>query len=417
MAAVVRRAPKAKNVGTKALILHKQLQTLLDTDDESSTTPKSVVEEGVNNFVINNHNNNRRQDRRRRNKIYTNINKKRNKMTNNQNDHEQEITKDDIQSIIIETPINVTIRLLNGTTLYNINPQKLHQRKHMDIWLYIRQMLDVTASEFSTILDQSYFTTRKELLTRKVTTALQQQQQTQQSSSMNSNSTTTTTTTTTTFVGTKNNEACKWGLAMEPIAFQQYIDATNNVVQETGLHIKSIDVLDDRNGDDDTSWQSKILLGASPDGLVIEKKNKNKPQQQQQKKKKNSKRSSDTTTQDDDMDIVANDSDNESSSSDDDDYEYGLLEIKCLYGQRTKKKLKQYEYCPKRFYDQIQGQLAICDDVSWCDLIVWIPRNSNSKNDNYSIVRVHRNETYWNTKLLPEIQTFVKEVRTRTNVV
>ena len=426
MAAVVRRAPKAKNVGKKALTLQKQIQVLLDTtddaDDEGSTTPKKSVvvvqeEEDVNNF-INNNNNRRRQDRRRRNKIYTNINKKKKikYQTSQQHYEQQEITKDDIQSITIETPTNVTIQLVNGTTLYNINPQELHQRQHLDIWLSLRQMLDVTASEFSAILDQSFFTTRNELLTRKVTTTKtlqQQQQQIQQSSSlMNSNLTTTTTTAaTTTFVGSKNTEACKWGLAMEPIAFQQYIDATNNVVQETGLHIKSIDM----------DVGKTILLGASPDGLVIEKKNKksnNKPQQQQKKKQK-SKRSIGTTTQDDDdKDIVTNDSDKDESNDDDDDdeYEYGLLEIKCLYGQRTKKKLKQYEYCPKRFYDQIQGQLAICDDVSWCDLIVWIPRNGNSKNnnDNYSIVRVHRNETYWNTKLLPEIQTFVKEVRTRT---
>ena len=171
---------------------------------------------------------------------------------------------------------------------------------------------------------------------------------------------------------------------------------------------------EDRNGD---ATCQKILLGASPDGLVIEKKTK---KQQHHNQKKTTKRS--TGTQDG-KDVITNDTtndDNKSDIDDDDEYEYGLLEIKCLYGQRTKKKLKQYEYCPKRFYDQIQGQLAICggEKISWCDLIVWIPRNGNSKtnNENYSIVRVHKNETYWNTKLLPEIQAFVKEVRTNSRI-
>ena len=162
---------------------------------------------------------------------------------------------------------------------------------------------------------------------------------------------------------------------MEPIAYQQYVDATKNVVvKETGLHIKSI-----TTSDDDDHHSNPILLGASPDGIVKERRSGK-------------------------------------DSDDDHEYSYGLLEIKCLYGQRTKKKLKQYEYCPKRFYDQIQGQLAVCsaDDfnVEWCDLIVWIPRNSKAKDQNYSIVRVYKNETYWNEKLLPEIKNFVTDVQT-----
>ena len=64
-------------------------------------------------------------------------------------------------------------------------------------------------------------------------------------------------------------------------------------------------------------------------------------------------------------------------------------------------------YCPNRFYDQIQGQMAICDKP-WCDLMIWIPKNSKQKN--YSILRVFRNETYWDNKLSPAIEAFCDEV-------
>ena len=144
-----------------------------------------------------------------------------------------------------------------------------------------------------------------------------------------------------------------------------------------------------------TDPDRQVLVGASPDGLVTEEHH-------------------------DHLLADGGNSNGTLSQNDSSDHSFdGLLEIKCLYGQRSKKKLKQYEYCPKRFYDQIQGQLAVCSgegeegtNYEWCDLIVWIPRNSKAKDQNYSIVRVYKNETYWNEKLLPEIKNFVTDVQT-----
>eukprot|EP00521_Asterionellopsis_glacialis_P010723 CAMPEP_0195299590 /NCGR_PEP_ID=MMETSP0707-20130614/25817_1 /TAXON_ID=33640 /ORGANISM="Asterionellopsis glacialis, Strain CCMP134" /LENGTH=309 /DNA_ID=CAMNT_0040362029 /DNA_START=125 /DNA_END=1054 /DNA_ORIENTATION=+ len=234
---------------------------------------------------------------------------------NKQNNEEQEILRDDIRTVSILSPNRAAIELINGTTVH-VNPQTLHQRDHQDIWLAVRSALLVTASEFSSVLGTSFFTTRDELMEIKLGKRS----------------------------GFNGNAACTWGLRVESTAFRQYVEATKNNAQETGLHIHP-------NG----------LYGASPDGLVIDRK----------------------------------------------DGSEGLLEIKCMYGKRTKKKMKQYEYCPRRFYDQIQGQMAICDRP-WCDLIIWIPKNSKAKN--YSILRVHRNETYWNERLSPELETFCEEV-------
>mmetsp|Transcript_26674 Transcript_26674/g.37592 ORF Transcript_26674/g.37592 Transcript_26674/m.37592 type:complete len:330 (-) Transcript_26674:40-1029(-) len=238
-------------------------------------------------------------------------------VTKNNNNEDQEVVRGDIRSVSIISPENAAVELTNGTTI-NVNPQTLHQRDHQDIWLAVRSALVVTASEFSAVLGTSFFTTRDELVEIKLGKRS----------------------------GFNGNAACTWGLRVEPTAFKQYVEATKHNVQETGLHVHP-------NG----------LYGASPDGLVIDRK----------------------------------------------DGSEGLLEIKCMFGKRTKKKMKQYEYCPRRYYDQIQGQMAICNKP-WCDLMIWIPKNSKAKN--YSILRVHRNETYWNERLSPELEEFCKEVAT-----
>jgi hypothetical protein len=79
--------------------------------------------------------------------------------------------------------------------------------------------------------------------------------------------------------------------------------------------------------------------------------------------------------------------------------------------------LKPFDNCPRRFYDQIQGQMELADR-DWCDLMVWIPKNS--RRPNYTIVRVHRNREYWTTKLAPALAEFRKELeeekRTRLEV-
>ena len=125
----------------------------------------------------------------------------------------------------------------------------------------------------------------------------------------------------------------------------------------------------------------------------------------------------------------------------------GVLEIKSLWGRRNKSTLPTFDQCPNRFYDQIQGQLAVCDK-EWCDLMLFIPPgNSNtgtgttvqrsnkrkgkskakrrkqqlakdanaakvrkSKGNNYAIVRVKRNRIYWNETVLPALMKFCNEV-------
>jgi hypothetical protein len=94
----------------------------------------------------------------------------------------------------------------------------------------------------------------------------------------------------------------------------------------------------------------------------------------------------------------------------------GLLEIKCLWGRRHKKELPQFDHCPKRFYDQIQGQLAVCD-LDFCDLMMYIPPSSSSSSGkkkqqrkNYCILRVPRDDAYWKGTLLPAVQSFCIEV-------
>jgi putative phage-type endonuclease len=227
----------------------------------------------------------------------------------------QEIVREEIASVTVLAPNAASILLVNGTTI-TVNPQELNQRSMEDVWLAVRSTLQVTASEFSAVLNSSYFTPRQELIQIKMGNR----------------------------PAFKGNAACTWGLKVEPTAFRQYVQDTDNLVEETGLHIHP-------NG----------KYGASPDGLVVDKK----------------------------------------------DGSQGLLEIKCMYGKRTKTQMKQYDFCPNRFYDQMQGQMAVCDRP-WCDLMIWIPKNSKQKN--YSILRVFRNETYWGNTLSPALEAFCDEV-------
>jgi uracil-DNA glycosylase len=150
------------------------------------------------------------------------------------------------------------------------------------------------------------------------------------------------------FVG--NMKACEWGLKMEPRALRQYREVTGNAVTETGLHIRN-----------NPSSSKSRYFGASPDGLVVEKGSK------------------------------------------------GLLEIKCLWGRRHKKELPQFDYCPNRFYDQIQGQLAVCDR-DWCDLMMYIPPSGYKGRKNYCILRIQRDKTYWSKTLLPALDDFCDEL-------
>ena len=62
----------------------------------------------------------------------------------------------------------------------------------------------------------------------------------------------------------------------------------------------------------------------------------------------------------------------------------------------------------RRFFDQIQGQMAIAD-MPWCDLMCWIPKNSKKRN--FSILRIQRNETYWESRLEPELRRFCAELK------
>ena len=83
--------------------------------------------------------------------------------------------------------------------------------------------------------------------------------------------------------------------------------------------------------------------------------------------------------------------------------------MKCFFGRRHKKELAQWTNCPNRFYDQIQGQLEVCDR-EWCDLMLWIPKNSRKRN--YCIIRVDRNREYFEQTLKPELDAFCDELET-----
>jgi len=217
-------------------------------------------------------------------------------------------------------PAMANITLVNGTQLI-LDPRSFHQRTDQSMWLAVRASLDVTASEFSALLNNSFFTSREKLLGIKQGRIER-------------------------FSG--NSPACKWGLKMEPHAFAQYVRVTGNTVNETGLHIMQ-------------EPESSRFFGASPDGLVVDAK----------------------------------------------DQSEGLLEIKCLWGRRNQNELTPFDHCPNRFFDQIQGQLAICDR-EWCDLMIYIP--PKGKKRNHSILRIPRDREYWSNTLLPALKEFCDDV-------
>mmetsp|Transcript_19823 Transcript_19823/g.40596 ORF Transcript_19823/g.40596 Transcript_19823/m.40596 type:complete len:319 (+) Transcript_19823:127-1083(+) len=281
-----------------------------------------------------------------------------------------------------------------------------------------KHVVDVSASQLSVVLGTNYFTSREQLLRDKIlarrtaasnkigesasddddrTIVLGEDDKTSSSSSNNNSK--------------SNSKACAWGIKMEPLAFAQYsdvVEATNqnddddessprNFVEETGMHLL-------RHTDPET--QKTYVFGASPDGMVTEHKTREETQEKEPS--------------------------------------VGLLEIKSLWGRRHKKSLPEFTSCPSRFYDQIQGQMAICDK-DWCDLMVFIPpntggvtaqkkngkrkgksakkrkkqamaaaasdqKNRKNKGRNYSIVRVKRNEGYWKDTVLPALIEFCDEV-------
>ncbi len=303
-------------------------------------------------------------------------------------------------------------------TVRTIDPRDLHQTSDFDLWMALRKhVVDVSASQVSVVLGTNYFTSRDKLLQDKIKARFggssgdsydDFENEENEAIILESDSDEDLKHPT-----KSNSKACAWGIKMEPLAFAQYsglVEATNtsdddeneetdentqNKVEETGMYLlKHVD----------PNTKRTYVFGASPDGLVTE--HHLKPE---------------ATTP---VESV------------------GLLEIKSLWGRRNKKSLPVFDRCPSRFYDQIQGQLAICDK-EWCDLMLFIPpgdgsggggggkkkkrkgksakkrkkqaaaatkttRKANGKN--YSIVRVKRNEIYWNEKVLPELIKFCDEV-------
>eukprot|EP00751_Fragilariopsis_kerguelensis_P036224 CAMPEP_0170945516 /NCGR_PEP_ID=MMETSP0735-20130129/26493_1 /TAXON_ID=186038 /ORGANISM="Fragilariopsis kerguelensis, Strain L26-C5" /LENGTH=540 /DNA_ID=CAMNT_0011353937 /DNA_START=91 /DNA_END=1713 /DNA_ORIENTATION=- len=310
-----------------------------------------------------------------------------------------------------------------------IDPRQLHQTSDFELWMTLRkQVVDVSASQLSIVLDTNFFTSRHQLLEEKITNNKQKQTQPMEDQQgdliligqKNNDDTSTPT------MSKSNSKACAWGIKMEPIAFAQYktiMESTttttntntnddddendnanennnNNFVEETGMYLLT---------HTDPVTKKTFTFGASPDGLVTEY------------------NTTDTTTQ---------------SRS------VGLLEIKSLWGRRHKETLPQFDQCPNRFYDQIQGQLAVCNK-EWCDLMLFIPPTGNAssssrstkkgrkgkskkkrmkqqrkaeaagvvqhrktKGKNYCIVRVKRNRTYWDKTVLPALIQFCQEVDT-----
>jgi hypothetical protein len=312
----------------------------------------------------------------------------------------------------ITTSVLAEIRFKDGpnNVLY-LDPTQLHQTSDFELWMDLRRQVDVSASQFSVVLGSNYFTSRQQLLEEKVNSDTRQQQKSTEKNNNNSSS--------------FNAAACAWGVKMEPLAFDQYSrvmtggtgTGTSNSsspsysVRETGMHI--LTHVNPQTG-------KVYTFGASPDGLV------------------------ETIVHDNSSSNNDGNADNPVPPS----KGGGLLEIKSLWGRRHKSTLPPYDHCPNRYYDQIQGQLAICNR-EWCDLMLFIPPNTsttaptNSKkkrkqtrkrksnmnnNDgddgvkdpslkrngrNYSIVRVKRNEKYWNETLLPELIKFCDEIDQR----
>lgn len=294
-----------------------------------------------------------------------------------------------------------------------IDPRDLHQTSDFDLWMALRKhVVNVSASQLSVVLGTNYFTSREKLLQDKIRSRISGREGDSNSEESEA-----------IFLGDEsdediknstrsNSKACAWGIKMEPLAFAQYshvVEATNtsdeegaprNRVEETGMHLlKHVD----------SNTKKTYVFGASPDGIVTE----HRPM----------------------ADVESN-----NSSSVALEPSVGLLEIKSLWGRRHKKSLPVFHNCPSRFYDQIQGQLAICDK-EWCDLMLFIPpvdgngsggraskkRKGKSakkrkkqaaaaknvrkaKGRNYAIVRVKRNETYWTETVLPALIEFCDEV-------
>jgi len=327
-----------------------------------------------------------------------------------------------------------------GTTLL-IDPRDLHQTSDFDLWMALRKhVVDVSASQLSVVLGTNYFTSREKLLHDKIRNN-QQQRDTNSSDSSNSGSGSSPADAQgRILIGTEqenmppsssrsNSKACDWGIKMEPIAFAQYkgiMETTKNQSKnDADADADDTNNTDDNDADDDRTncvvetgmyllqhtdpiTKRKYTFGASPDGLVTEYPSKNK--------------NTDSSTT-------------------------GLLEIKSLWGYRNKGSLPEYNNCPNRFYDQIQGQLAVCDKA-WCDLMMFIPPGGGAtdgnggrttkrkgtsnkkkrkqkkkqqqtnhlarktKGRNYCIVRVKRNREYWNETLLPALIEFCNDVDT-----
>mmetsp|Transcript_3027 Transcript_3027/g.8233 ORF Transcript_3027/g.8233 Transcript_3027/m.8233 type:complete len:503 (-) Transcript_3027:456-1964(-) len=297
-----------------------------------------------------------------------------------------------------------------------IDPRDLHQTSDFDLWMALRKhVVDVSASQLSVVLGTNYFTSREKLLQDKIrarttggdgdgdddveeSEAILLGDESDEDIKRSERS---------------NSKACAWGIKMEPLAFAQYsdvVEATNtsdeegvprNCVEETGMHLlKHVD----------PSTKKTYVFGASPDGMVTEYR------------------------------VAAGDEGGDELSSLPPEPSVGLLEIKSLWGRRHKSSLPVFHNCPNRFYDQIQGQMAICDK-GWCDLMLFIPpgdgkgsggRKSKkrkgksakkrkkqaaaagnvrkTKGRNYAIVRVKRNETYWTETVLPALIKFCDEV-------
>ncbi|CAB9512610.1 YqaJ-like viral recombinase domain [Seminavis robusta] len=165
-------------------------------------------------------------------------NKSSSKSTKSSNDEEPTLSSEEIQSVTLlpnnndndDNNFMAHIQLHNGTQ-FTVHPPSLHQRRDQAVWLAVRKQVNVTASEFSAVLDKSFFTSREKLLHIKQGLASP---------------------------APFNKQACDWGLRMEPKALDAYRKATGNTVHETGLHIAT------STANDETLY----YLGASPDGLV-----------------------------------------------------------------------------------------------------------------------------------------------------
>ena len=329
---------------------------------------------------------------------------------------------DSVESVRLmkSASVELVLRSENGDesekTTRTIDPRELHQTSDFDLWMALRKhVVDVSASQLSVVLGTNYFTSRDKLLQDKIKARIGGSNGESDVDSeglesdailLESDSEEDTKNST-----RSNSKACAWGIKMEPLAFAQYsdlIEATNdseddddneggprNSVEETGMYLlKHVD----------PNTKRTYVFGASPDGMVTEY--RLKPE---------------ATTPKESV---------------------GLLEIKSLWGRRHKKSLPVFHGCPSRFYDQIQGQLAICDK-EWCDLMLFIPPGNGSgsggkkkqrkgksakkrkkqaaaaaaakntrkaKGKNYAIVRVKRNEAYWTETVLPALIEFCDEV-------